>query len=134
MKLLERYKRYKHFKKFMAVANERNQNGGCPVVALGVIEHLNYHTAYLTCVNYGLDEDIGGMPQQNIWLMLGAHHWKTDMVWCVFTNTITTKDAIKKCGEGLHVLMYETHIAVVIDGILYDTCKIDNVKSIHTLY
>lgn len=100
--------------------------GDCSVRALSLALNTDWENAYLMSAINGYK--MGDMPSSNsVW---GAVLRQNGFYKHVIPNTCpdcyTFEDFAKEHGEGVYVIGTGSHVATVIDGVLYDAWDSSN--------
>lgn len=100
---------------------KKRHTGDCTVRAISKALDISWETAYIDLVMYAYD--IGDMPSSNI--VLNAYlHDKGFSKHSIPDNCPTCfsfEDFTREYPKGTYILCTGTHVATVIDGLLYDS-------------
>ena len=93
----------------------------CAVRAVAKALNVSWERAYVLIVNAGFN--MGDMPHSNsVWgAVLRQHGFYRNIIPNTCPDCYTAEDFCKEHPRGVYVLGFNTHVATVIDGNIYDS-------------
>lgn len=93
----------------------------CAVRAVAKALNTSWENAYVLITNAGFN--MGDMPHSNsVWgAVLRQHGFYRSIIPNTCPDCYTAEDFCKEHPRGVYVLGFNTHVATVIDGNIYDS-------------
>lgn len=93
----------------------------CAIRAVAKALNVSWERAYVLIVNAGFN--MGDMPHSNsVWgAVLRQHGFYRSIIPNTCPDCYTAEDFCKEHPRGVYVLGFNTHVATVIDGNIYDS-------------